>query len=220
MKRIALTFCAASIILFACNSSDKKGSTKEGSPDSTGTSSIKAPDNEWIPIDSATEMKAWMENSAVGEQHKMLAKLDGSWTGEVTTWMGKNGSPMKSISNTTNRMVMDGRYQVSEHSGDFGGMPFQGMSTTGYDNYKKKFFSTWIDNMGTGILKMEGDWDEASKKLTCAGKMTNPANGKECELKEVLTIIDDNNHTMEMWGPDSKTGVPYKNMEIKYTRKK
>lgn len=27
-------------------------------------------------------------------------------------------------------------------------MPFEGISTLGYDNAKKTFFSTWIDNMG------------------------------------------------------------------------
>jgi hypothetical protein len=36
-------------------------------------------------------------------------------------------------------------------------MPFEGISTLGYDNAKKTFFSTWIDNMGTGMMVMEGN---------------------------------------------------------------
>ena len=32
---------------------------------------------------------------------------------------------------------MGGRYQQSTFKGDFGGMPFEGTSTTGYDNAKK-----------------------------------------------------------------------------------
>ena len=43
------------------------------------------------------------------------------------------------------------------------GMPFQGMSTMAYDNGKKTFMSTWIDNMGTGILETEGTYDAGTK---------------------------------------------------------
>jgi len=119
-----------------------------------------------------------------------------------------------------NKMVMDGRYQVSEAKGNMMGMPFHGMSTTGYDNHKKVFMSTWIDNMGTGVMKMEGPWDEATKSLTLTGKMIDPSTGRECEFKEVYKIIDDNNQVMEMYGPDPRTGKQFKNMEIKLTRKK
>jgi hypothetical protein len=99
------------------------------------------------------------------------------------------------------------------------GMPFTGMSITGYDNYKKKYVSAWIDNMGSGIMHMEGPWDEASKSMTLTGSMLDPATGKECKMREVFKIVDDNNQVMEMYGPDPKTGVEYKTMEIKFTRK-
>jgi hypothetical protein len=94
------------------------------------------------------------------------------------------------------------------------------MAITAYDNFQKKYISTWIDNMGTGIMKMEGTWDAATKSITYTGKMINPANGRECSMKEVYTMVDDNNTIMEMYGPDSKTGKEYRNMEIKLTRKK
>ena len=215
MKRIALILCVASAVLFACNSADKKEDNKETSKDTVSTSANEA----WVPVDSATEMKAWMEYATPGEAHKMLSSLNGTWNGDVTMWMSADAPPMKSTSSITNKMVMDGRYQVSDYKGDMMGMPFVGMSTTGYDNTKKHFVSTWIDNMGTGVLKMEGNWDEGSKTLSLDGKMNNPANNKECDMKESLKIIDANTHVMEMWGTDSKTGKLYKNMEVKYTRK-
>jgi hypothetical protein len=117
-------------------------------------------------------------------------------------------------------MVMDGRYQVSEFSGEMMGSPFKGVSTTGYDNHKKVFFSTWIDNMGTGVMTMEGPWDAASKTMTLNGKYINPANGMDCEMKETFQLVDDNNQLMEMYGPDQMTGKQYKTMQIKFTRKK
>ncbi|HVF81781.1 MAG TPA: DUF1579 family protein, partial [Flavisolibacter sp.] len=96
---------------------------------------------------------------------------------------------------------------------------FKGTSTTGYDNAKKVFFSNWMDNMSTGIMNMEGTWDEAAKAINFKGKMICPANGKECEMREVYKIIDDNTQVMEMYGPDMKTGKEYKSMEIKFTKK-
>lgn len=33
------------------------------------------------------------------------------------------------------------------------------MGIMGYDNAKKKFVSTWIDNLGTGIINMPGEWN-------------------------------------------------------------
>jgi hypothetical protein len=50
--------------------------------------------------------------------------------------------------------------------------------------------------------------------------MICPGNGKECDMREVYKIVDDNNRIMEMYGPDMKTGKEYKNMEIKFTRAK
>ena len=94
------------------------------------------------------------------------------------------------------------------------------MSTTAYDNAKKVFISTWIDNMGTGIMKMEGPWDEASKTMTLSGKMMDPSTGRECNMRETFKIVDDNTQIMEMYGPDPKTGKEFKTMTIKLTKKK
>ena len=74
--------------------------------------------------------------------------------------------------------------------------------------------------MGTGVMKMEGPWDEATKSTTLTGTSIDPSTGREYEFKEVYKIIDDNNQLMEMYGPDPKTGKQFKTMEIKLTRKK
>jgi len=187
----------------------------------TGKETDSLASKEWKPVDSATANKAWMEYATPGEMQKMLAKSDGTWTGENTMWMENNGKPMTSTSEATNKMIFGGRYQMGEHKGNFMGMPFEGISIVGYDNAKKKFVSSWIDNMGTGIMNMEGEWNSSKKSIEFKGKMTDPARpGEDCDVREVFTIVDDNHHVMEMYGPDAKTGKEYKTMEIKYTRKK
>jgi len=220
MKRITIAFCTA-VFLFACNSEEKKDEPKTGETkmeNSTSNSEAKA--DEWVPVDSATAMKSMMEAGTPGPMHAMLAKSDGGWTGETTMWMKPDGPPMKGTGTSSNKMIFGGRYQQSTFKGDFMGMPFEGTGTTGYDNAKKVFFTTWMDNMSTATMYMEGKWDEATKAIIFKGKMICPANGKECEMKEVFKMVDDNTQVMEMYGPDMQTGKEYKNMEIKFTRKK
>ncbi len=167
--------------------------------------------------DSATMMKMWMDYMTPGNFHKMLAKSNGTWTEEATFWMDPGAPPSTSILTAENKMIMGGRYQQSNVSGNVNGMPFEGMSTVGYDNAKKKFISTWVDNMGTGVMYMEGNYNPAMKNITFLGKMIDPATGKENNVREVFTMIDDNTQMIAMY--DTRDGKEFKSMELKMKRK-
>ncbi len=153
--------------------------------------------------------KAWMEYMTPGPMHQMLAKADGDWTYEMTSWMTPNAPPTKSTGNSTNRMILGGRYQESKITGTVMDMPFEGLGNMGYDNAKKVFVSSWVDNMGTGIAYMEGKWDEGTKSIHFTGKMLDPMTGKDCEVKQNVFMVDDNTQKMEMFtvtdGKDVKT---------------
>ena len=220
MKRITITFCAA-VLLFACNSEEKTADNKaEDTKVASSTSDSKAKTEEWVPVDSATMMKGWMENMTPGPQHAMLAKSEGTWDAETTMWMADGAPPEKGKATSVNKMILGGRYLQINFKGQMMGQPFEGSGVTGFDNTKKVFTNSWIDNMSTTPMMMEGTWDDATKTITSKGKMVCSANGKEMEMREVFKIVDDNTQVMEMYGPDMKTGKEYKTMEIKYTRKK
>ena len=221
MKRIAITFCAAAFLI-SCNTEDKKTGDNKTDEVKVASASTDVPSEKkpWIPVDSATAMQKMYEVGTPGQQHAMLAKSNGTWDAEMTMWMSEGAPGQVMKSSCTNKMMYDGRYQQSNFKGDFGGMPFEGTSITGYDNAEKMYFSTWMDNMSTGMMSMKGTWDDATKSINFKGKMICPANGLECEMREVYKIVDDNTHIMEMYGPDMKTGKEYKNMEIKFTRRK
>ena len=165
------------------------------------------------------EMKAWMEYMTPGEIHKEMAKWDGEWNEEMTMWMAPGAPAQKSTATCVNKMILGGRYQSSMHTGSFNGMPFEGMSTVAYDNVKKTFVTTWIDNMGTGMMVMEGKWDEKTKTLNTKGKQTDPMTGKDMDVRETFQIIDDNTQKMEMFMTPAG-GKEYKSMEVVFTRKK
>ena len=194
MKRFTATICSAFVLLIHANAQ--------------------------MP-DSATMMKNWMNYMTPSKEHKMMASWDGTWTGEVTMWMTPGQPPIQSTTTAINKMVLGGRYQQASFTGNMMGMPFEGMSTLAFDNGKKQFVSTWIDNMGTGMMIGTGKWDDATKSITLKGKMVDPSagDGKEVEFREVFKVIDSDHQVMEMYGPDPK-GKEFKTMEIKFTRNK
>lgn len=223
MKYLLIVACIFSIATVGCDANTKNESTTTATDTSSVTSKMDETESTTEvppPVDSATMMKNWTAYSTPGDMHKMIESWNGTWSGEVTSWYSPGAPPQISKSTSVNKTVMGGRYQVSNFSGNMMGMPFEGMGTLAYDNAKKVFISTWIDNMGTGLMKVEGPWDAASKSITLTGRCVDPGSGtgREMDLREVLKIIDDKNQMMEMYGP-GPDGKEFKMMEIKMSRK-
>jgi hypothetical protein len=166
---------------------------------------------------SEADMKAWMAYMTPGDMHKMLAKDDGEWNEEITSWMAPGAPPQKMTAVCTNKMIMGGRYQESIHTGNMMGMPFEGKGITGYDNGRKLFVSTWIDNMSSGMMTMEGTLDAATKTITLKGQSTDPMTGKSMPVRQTMKYMDDGSQLMEMYMMHE--GKEFKSMEIKFTRK-
>jgi hypothetical protein len=211
MKRIILLVLASACFLVGY--SQPEGKNKNKKPKGGKEKSAK----DAQPMDSAAAMKLWMDYMTPGQVHQMLSKWDGTWTEEITMWMAPGAPAQKSTATAVNRMILGGRYQESRVTGSFEGMPFEGISIVGYDNSKKIFQSSWIDNMGTGVLFMEGPMDASGKSITMTGKGLDPMTGKDVRMRQVLTMIDDNNQRMDMYS--FKDGKEFKMMEIMMKRK-
>lgn len=173
--------------------------------------------NIYSQSDQQADQKAWMEYMTPGSVHEMMAKSDGDWNEDITFWMAPDAPPTKSSGTVTNKMILGGRYQYSVHTGNMMGMPFEGINILGYDNARKVFQSSWIDNFGTGISNTEGTWDEGSKTIEFVGKSVDPMSGKEMDIRQTFKIIDDKSQFMEMYM--TSNGKESKTMEIILTRK-
>lgn len=171
-----------------------------------------------VNAQSQDDMKAMMAYSTPGEIHQMMAKSVGTWSGAITMWMKPGAPPMNMTGESKSEMIMGGRYLQATNSGNMMGMPFQGISVTGYDNAKKVFVNSWIDNMGTGMMFLEGTWDNATMSINFSGKMVDPTSGKDMPIREVIKFVDDNTQLLDMYVGSG--GSEYKSMEIKYTRNK
>ena len=164
-------------------------------------------------------MKAWMAVATPGEAHKKLEPMVGSFTVTTKMWMDPTKPPEESTGTTESKWVLGGRF-VEEHvDGTAMGQPFNGIGFTGYDNYKKKYVGSWADSMGTMIMTSTGTADASGKKFTFWSTMDDVVMKKPIKVKGVLTVVDDDHHTYEMWAP-APDGKMFKSLEIQYTRKK
>jgi len=172
------------------------------------------------------QMMEMMEMSKLNENHKLLSSLDGNWNYTIKFWMNPdpNAKPQESKGTATRKSVMGGRYvmmdvsgkmQMPGEDGKMKDVQFKGMGLEGYDNVKKKFIGSWIDNMGTGIQFSEGTYDPATKTFTYTSEM-EMVPGMKSQVREVLKVAD-NNHMMLEWY-ENQGGQEKKTMEINYTR--
>jgi hypothetical protein len=191
------------------------------------TNGATAPAGQPSAADMQKMMQQMMEMSKLNENHKLLSSLDGNWDYAIKFWMNPdpNAKPQESKGTATRKSIMGGRYvtmdvsgkmQMPDGTGKMKDVMFKGMALEGYDNVKKKFVASWVDNMGTGIEFSEGTYDPATKSFTYSMEM-EPMPGMKTQVREVLKVPD-NKHMMLEWY-ETQGGQEKKTMEINYTKK-
>jgi hypothetical protein len=212
-KRDFAIFCTA--VFLAINAANALAQqTKDAKSAST-------PEAKLPPGWTAEDMKAFMSAATPGKMHTYLAQDVGVWHGKNTMWMAPGTPPIESKSTSTVTSMLDGRYIKLEVAGDMPGMgPYNGFAITGYDNVGQKFTSTWIDNMGTGMSIGEGELSSDRKVLTWNYTVNCPIQKKPVVMRQVETLTGPGAKTIEMFGPDPKTGKEYKSMRIELTKVK
>ncbi len=168
-------------------------------------------------MDMREVMEIYRKLGTPGESHKLLAKLEGSWTTRNRTWTDPDTPPRESTGACEQKLVLDGHYLKQTYTGDMMGAPFTGISFMGYNNHTKKYESTWIDSMSTGIFKFEGAASRDGKTITQECRFDDPVRGPAV-WRTVTKIRDDNTLEFEMYlTPRGKKEE--KMMEMTYTRK-
>ena len=166
--------------------------------------------------------KMMMEMGKPGPEHERLKAYVGDWDADVSFNCPLDNSVQKSKGVMHIKPILGDRYVQMSYEGEMAGpdgktmMPFKGMGVSGFDKGKKKYTNVWLDEMSTGIMHTEGNYD--GKVLTCDGTVIEPMSGQPTKVREVITEIDDTHHKYElsMSGPDGKM---MKIIEIMYTKK-
>jgi Protein of unknown function (DUF1579) len=224
--RAMKTFTSLATILFATLIASLFAQSPATSPATVTGSTAAQPATATGQPNPEEMMKQMMEMSKLNENHKLLADMNGSWNYNIKFWMNPdpNAKPQESKGTATRKSAMGGRYvvmdvtgkmQMPDQNGKMKDMQFKGMGVEGYDNVKKKFVSSWIDNMGTGIQFSDGTYDPATKTLTYASEIEMMP-GMKTPVREVLKLTD-KDHMMLEWY-ENRGGQEKKTMEIAYTR--
>jgi len=221
MKKIYLSVAVLAICMASCKKevtieTETKTETDSTVVDTSATVATETAVEQ--PRDSVAEAKAWEAYATPGEAHKMMAAEVGSWTNDMTMWHGPDSPSEKATSTAEVKMILGGHYQETNYKGNMMGMPFEGRGTLAFDNAKKEYVSTWIDNMGTGMMVVKGTMNADGKTMELKGEMVDPVSGKPVPVREMYTIVDANTRKMEMF--DTKNGKEYKMLEIVMKRKK
>ena len=170
------------------------------------------------PAMGAAEMEAMTKAMTPGEPHKHLARYGWQLDVHQQDVDGSQPAPADSTGTMHGETILGGRYVETAWSGNVMGMPFEGRGTDGYDNVAKQYVSSWVDNMGTGIMYSTGTCDNSGKKCSLKGDMMDPMTGKKSYMRSEVTWMDANTFKNEMYGP-GPDGKEFKWMEILMKRK-
>ena len=222
------TFTSLITILFAIViATSSFAQTPATSPPAAATLSAAQPASATgQPPNPQEMMKQMMEMSKLNENHKLLADMNGNWNYAIKMWMNPdpNAKPQESKGTATRKSAMGGRYvmmdvtgkmQMPGEDGKMKDMQFKGMGVEGYDNVKKKFVSSWIDNMGTGIAVLRGHLRSRDQDITYTSEMEMMP-GMKMPVREVIKVADKDHMSLEWY--ETRGGQEKKTMEIAYTR--
>ncbi len=168
-------------------------------------------------IDMQKIMEIYKKAGTPGEPHKLLAKLEGSWTTRTRGWMEPDKPPVDSTGTCEQKLVLDGHYLQQLYSGDMMGLPFTGINLLGYNNHTGKYVSVWLDSMSTAIYYFEGTASADGRTIMQKCSYDDPVRGPSV-WRSVTRIKDDNTLEFEMFITPTG-GKEEKMMEMTVARK-
>lgn len=176
--------------------------------------------------DDIKAAKQWVDVATPGHGHKQLEPMVGRWKATTRLWFGgPQSEPVTSTGEVNAAWILGGRFLEEQFTGTLQmpgsprAVPFEGRSLLGYDNYKKMFVGSWVDNMGTSLSTYRGSFNPEGTVLTMYGEMDEPMLGVQDRMvKYVTRITGPDRMVFEMY--DLHAGADYKVMEIVYERRK
>lgn len=175
---------------------------------------VQADDKAKTPPDQAAIEKMMMEMAKLGPHHEWFKRSVGEWKTKSTVF-GMGGDPELTSGTAKFTLLMDGRYLRQSYKSEYGGMPYEGIGLTGYDNAQQKYVGTWIDNFSTGIMHFEGTVDQKTGTETATSETVTPLGTMKMKMVTTFEGDDKMTFTMYMLGDD---GAETKHMVIDYTR--
>ncbi len=186
-------------------------------------SAVKGPENKQVAVKTEITpeqmQEAMAKASHIGENHRKLDPLVGTYKTEAKFWMKPGQAPQLATGTAEFKWILGGHYLMQEYKSSFQGEPFNGEGVIGYSNLNNRYESTWIDSMGTEIMKSQGGANTDGSVITFNGQFECPLTKGPMKTREILTMTKDR-HVFEMFHPALDGSGEFKAMEIVYERVK
>ncbi|MEE8105207.1 MAG: DUF1579 family protein [Planctomycetota bacterium] len=151
--------------------------------------------------DMAKMMAASMAVRSPGEHHKAMEYFLGKWNVEITM-KGFGAQPdMTSKGVAEFKWLIAGRWMAQDLNAQMGGMPYRSYSIAGFDNVKKKFVTTVVNNMDTAMLRVEGTVVDPTGKINAQyGTLDEYLTDEHDKpFRTVTKKTDDDHFVLEIW---------------------
>lgn len=169
-------------------------------------------------MDPEQMMEMMRKLSEPGEGHAFLDRLVGNWKAEARFWfMGDEAQT--SSGSMRNSLIFGGRFLQQEYEASSGTMgTMHGLGLLGFDNGRGEYVGTWIDDMSTMMMPTSyGSLLEGGDILVMSRQMADPMTGIMKTIRDITTIVSENEHRLEMW--ESAPGTDERRtLEVIYTR--
>jgi hypothetical protein len=156
-------------------------------------------------------------------EHKQLEQLVGTWEQEIKYWMKPGAKPVTVKGRCVNRMVLGGRFLVSEGKGGEGAMVVETMSLLGFDRRFKRFTTVGFDTLATYYVTAAGPFDEKQKAIVMYGEDHDPVLGHTQKYDTILRIASPDRYVIEVVFKDAvhtEGKGEFKAVEVTHTRSK
>lgn len=162
-------------------------------------------------------VQKWAAFMTPGPAHARLDQRVGRWKVQLETRTAPDAPPTVSQATAEIKWAMERRYIIETVTGAFRGLPFEGLSITGYDNLKKKYVTVSIDNVGTGMTTGAGTYDEATRTYTFTVLAPDVTTGDYQPGRLVQRVVNANEFVVEVTDTTPQ-GQEYVSLRAVYAR--
>ena len=169
------------------------------------------------------KMATVAELAKPGPEHVKLSSLTGSWDKEIKYFPAPGKPPVIQKGTCENRMILGGRFLVSEAKGTLGTISFENTTIFGFDRRHNEYTAIALDTEGTYFVTAAGAFDEKKQAAVMYGEDQDPVVEHTQKWNFVMTFLGPDKYTLELIFKDKEHahGLPeFKMLEIVHTRKK
>jgi len=148
--------------------------------------------------------------------------MAGTWDAEIRVWTAPGAKPLTFKGRSENRIILGGRFLLSEGKSSGAGMTVETLNIIGFDRRHKKFTSISFDTMGTYYVSAAGPFDEARKAVVMYGEDVDPQLGTQ-KYDFITRIISPDQYITEVVFKDpahTRGQGDFKAVEVIHTRVK